>query len=398
MDSLQALGISFLGIGPWRPTAIQDLKPGTELTVKFKSGHATGSVTEATAELAHGSFNDGIYSVDSKTSYTMHMPCQAFMGYSRPSHFQLVPECLRSQATLRKPRTPPPKAHALGVSKHGHLFALQVQHYLEEKSRIEWGCNFASQALTRRPAPGLQGVWLYADESSGESGHAAAIAALLPDGTTRVLRLSPAHPSSLGSEFCGAIAAIRWINTEFSQHEVCLLINKDQVVSTLQKRQASEPSPFKDDTWTVAVHSALRLIINPLQVLWIKGHANFIRNAIRDHFSKWAAHSLIFTPDLLPPPSWVQWRYTTCQSFITLKRSDFATYCRSIPITTKRLALASAFTIRLPGFRPCFSNSRPGATMCMAINGAPCFTTTGARGADSIILWTLCLAWLSTKD
>ena len=184
------------------------------------------------------------------------------------------------------------------------------------------------------------GIWLemcvlYADGSSGESGHAAAITAFLPDGTTRVLCLSTPHPPSLGSEFTGAIAAIRWIHREFSQYEVCLLTDNDQVVSTLHKCQASEPSPFKDDTLTVAVHSDLRLIVNPLQVLWIEGHANLIGNEISDHFSKCAADSLIFTPDLLPPPPpWVQWRYTTCLSFINSKRSNFATYCRSIPITT----------------------------------------------------------------
>ena len=38
MHSIHALGISFHSIGPWRPTAIQDLKSGTQLTVKFKSG------------------------------------------------------------------------------------------------------------------------------------------------------------------------------------------------------------------------------------------------------------------------------------------------------------------------------------------------------------------------
>ena len=40
MDSIHALDISFRGIAPSRPTAIRDLKPGTQLTVKFKSGHA----------------------------------------------------------------------------------------------------------------------------------------------------------------------------------------------------------------------------------------------------------------------------------------------------------------------------------------------------------------------
>ena len=140
---------------------------------------------------------------------------------------------------------------------------------------------------------------------------------------------------SLGSEFWGAIAAIRWSHRDFSQYEVCLLVDNDQVVSILQKCQASEPSPFRDDTWTITVHSALRLIINPLHVLWIKGHANFVGNEIKDYFSKWAAHSLIFTPDILPPPPpWVQWRYTTCLSFINSKRSNSATCCRNIPITT----------------------------------------------------------------
>ena len=185
MDSIHALGISFHSICPWRPTAIQDLKPGTKLPVKFKSGHATGSVTEATSKWANVSFHDGIYSVDSHTSYTMHMPCQAFMDYSHPSHFQLVSEFLRPQATILEPPTPPHNAHALGVSQHGHLFALQVQHYVEEKALIEWGCHDASQPLTRPPAPGLKCVWLYADGSSGESGHAAAITAFLPVGTTR---------------------------------------------------------------------------------------------------------------------------------------------------------------------------------------------------------------------
>ena len=302
MDSIHALGISFHSIGPWRPTAIQDLKPGTQLTVKLKSRHATGSVTEATSRGANVLFNDRIYSVDSLTSYTMHMPCHAFMDYSHPSHFQLIPECWRPQATIPEPPIPPHNAHTLGVSKHGHLFALQVQHYLEEKSLIEWGCHDASQALTRQPAPGLQRVWPYADGSSGESGHAAAITAFLPDCTTRVLCLSSAHHSSLGSEYWGVFAAIRWIHREFSQHEVCLLIDNDQVVSTLQKFQASERSPIKDDTWIIAVHRALRLIINPLKVLWIKGHANFFGNEISDHFSKWTAHSLISLPTFSHAP------------------------------------------------------------------------------------------------
>ena len=143
MDSSHALGIFFHSIGPWRPTVIQDPKPGTQLTVKFKSGHATGSVTEATSEWANVSFHDGIYSVDSHTSYAMHMPRQAFVDYSHPSHFQLVPEFLRPQPTVPEPPTPLHNAHALGVSQHGHPFALQVQHYLEEKSLIEWGCHDA---------------------------------------------------------------------------------------------------------------------------------------------------------------------------------------------------------------------------------------------------------------
>ena len=122
-----------------------------------------GSVTEATSKWANVLFHDGIYSVDSHTSYTMQMPCHAFMHYSGPSHSQLVPEFLRPQATIPKPPTPPQDARALGVSRHGHLFALQVQHYLEKKSLIEWGCHDASQALTRPLAPGLEGVWLYAE-------------------------------------------------------------------------------------------------------------------------------------------------------------------------------------------------------------------------------------------
>ena len=91
MDSIHAFGISFHSICPWRPTAIQDLKPVTQLPVKLKSGHATFSVTKATSKWANVSFHDGIYSVDSHTSYTMQMPCKAFMEYSHPSHFQLVP-------------------------------------------------------------------------------------------------------------------------------------------------------------------------------------------------------------------------------------------------------------------------------------------------------------------
>ena len=148
-------------------------------------------------------------------------------------------------------------------------------------------------------------MWLYSDGSFGESGHAAAVTAFLPDGTPRVLCLSSRHLSSLGSEFWGAVAAIRWIHRERSQYELCLLIDNEQVVSTLQKCQVYRPSPFQDNTWTVAVHSALLLITNPLHIMWIKGHANFIGNEICDHFSKWAAHSLIFTPDLPPPPGTV---------------------------------------------------------------------------------------------
>ena len=215
MHCIHALGISIHSIGPWRPTVFQDLKPGTQLTVKFKSGHAMGSVTEATSKWANVSFHDGIYSVDYHTSYTMHIPCQAFMDYSRPSHFQLAPQILRPQGTITKPPTPPHNARLLGVSRHSHLFALQVQDYLEDKSLIEWGCHDASQALTRPPAPGLQRVWLHTDGSSGESCHAAAITAFLPDDATRVLSLSSPDSSFLDSEFWGAIAAIRWIHREF---------------------------------------------------------------------------------------------------------------------------------------------------------------------------------------
>ena len=203
MDPIHALGISFHSIGPWKPTAIRDLMPGTQLTVRFKSGQATGRVTEATSKWANVSFHDGVYSVDTHTSYTMHMPCHAVMNYSRPSHFQLVPEFLRRQKTIPKPPAPPHNAHALGISQHGHLFAPQAQHYLGKRSLDEWGCHGAAEALTRPPTPGLQRVWLYSDGSSGESGHAAAVTAFLPDGTTRVLCLSSPHPSSLGSEFWG---------------------------------------------------------------------------------------------------------------------------------------------------------------------------------------------------
>ena len=108
------------------------------------------------------------------------------------------------------------KRDALGTSQHGHLFALQAQHYLQKKSLDEWGCHDAAEALTRPPAPGLQPIWLYSDRSSGESGHAAAVTAFLPDSTTRVLCLSSSHPSSLSSEFWGAVAAIRWIHRELS--------------------------------------------------------------------------------------------------------------------------------------------------------------------------------------
>ena len=201
MDSIHALGISFHSIGPRRPTAVPDLTPCTQLTVRFKSGQATGRVTEASSKWANVSFHDGVYPVDTHTSYTLHMPCHAVMDYSRPSHFQLVPEFLRPQETIPEPPAPPYNAHARGMSQHGHLFALQAQHYLEKKSLHEWGCHDAAKALTRPPAPGLQRMWLYSHDSSGESGHAAAVTAFLPDGTASVLCLSSSHPSSLGSEF-----------------------------------------------------------------------------------------------------------------------------------------------------------------------------------------------------
>ena len=107
MDSIHALGISFHSIGPWRPTAIQDLTPGNQLTVRFKSGQATGRVTEATSKWANVSFVDGVYSVDTHTSHTMHMPCHVVRNYSRPSHFLLVPEFLRPQETIPEPQAPP---------------------------------------------------------------------------------------------------------------------------------------------------------------------------------------------------------------------------------------------------------------------------------------------------
>ena len=169
-------------------------------------------------------------------------------------------------------------------------------------------------------------MWLYADGSSGEPGHVAAIQAFLPDDTTRVLCLSSPHPSSLGSEFWGAIAAIRLIHREFSQYEVCLLIDNDQVVSTLQKCQASEPNPFRDDTWTIAVHSALHLIINPLHVLLIKGHANFVGCLVVLFVADFHSRPTAAPPPPGPPPP--------CLSFINSKRSNFATYCRKAPITT----------------------------------------------------------------
>ena len=206
-------------------------------------------MTEATSKWANVSFHDAVSSVDTHTTYTMHMPCHAVMDYSRPSHLQLVPEFLRPQETIPEPPAPPHNAHALGISQHGHLFALQAQHYLEKKSLEQCGCHDAAEALTRPLAPGLQRPLLYSDGSSGESGHAAAVTAFLPNGTTRVLCLSPPHLFSLGSEFWGAVAAIRSSHRELSQYEVCLLIDNKEVVSTLQKCQVYRPSPFQD-TWT----------------------------------------------------------------------------------------------------------------------------------------------------
>ena len=83
MDSIHALGISFHSIRPWTHTAIQDLKPGTQLTVKFKSGHATGSVTEATSKWTNVSFHDRSYSVDSHTSKPC--TCQAKPSWITPA-------------------------------------------------------------------------------------------------------------------------------------------------------------------------------------------------------------------------------------------------------------------------------------------------------------------------
>ena len=174
-------------------------------------------MTDRTSKWANVSFHDGVYSVDTRTSDTMHMPCHAVMDYSPPSHFQLVPEFLCPQETIPEPQAPSHNAHALGISQHGHLSALQAQHYLEKKSLDEWRCHDAAEALTSPPAPGLQRVWLYSDGPSGESVHAAAVTDFLPDGTTRVLCLSSPHPSPLGSEVWGAVAAIRWIHRELSQ-------------------------------------------------------------------------------------------------------------------------------------------------------------------------------------
>ena len=94
-------------------------------------------MTDPTPKWANVSFNQGIYSVDSGTSFTMHMPCKAFMDYFHRPHFQFVLEFLCPGATIPEPPTPTHNAHTLGVSKHGHLSALQVQHYPEEKSLME---------------------------------------------------------------------------------------------------------------------------------------------------------------------------------------------------------------------------------------------------------------------
>ena len=190
-------------------------------------------------------------------------------------------------------------------------------------------------------------------------------------------------------QFCNCI---RWIHRDFSQHEVCLLIGNDQVVSTLQKCQASEPSPFKDDTWTVAVHSALRLISNPLQVLWIKGHANFIGEKNQRQFLKMGSSQ----PDFPPPPR----GSVAIHHLPVLHKFKTQQICHLLSQHShNNIAVGPSFSLynKASWFRPCLSKLRPSATTCTAISGATCFTTTSTQGADSIIPWTPCPARLSAK-
>ena len=225
-------------------------------------------------------------------------------------------------------------------------------------------------------------MWLYSDGSPGGSSHATAVTAFLPDSTTRVLCLSSPHPFSLGSEFWGAVAAIHWIHRELSQYEVCLLIDNEQVVSTLQKCQVYRPNPFQDDTWTVAVHSASLLITNPLNIMWIKGHAIFIGNKICDHFSKWATHSLFLPQTSSPPPL----GSVAVHHLPVLHKLKVQQFRDLLPQHShNNIAVGPSFSLynKASWFSSLFSNWRPGAIMCTGTSGAICSTTTTVPGADS---------------
>ena len=253
MDAAHALGLSFYSIGPWRPSAYEHLPVGSTITLKFKSGPSTGAVLRTSPSWANVQFADGIFSVSNDAHFTHHHPCHSFLSYSHRHHQLLIPTFLRPQETIQNCPDPPHGATIDSVSLHGHLFDLPgVCHRLYEKDLKTWGCQGALSSLLSPPAEGKKRIWAYSDGSSGTDGHGSAIVLFHPDGWTKVLCLSSPHPPALGAEHWGVASAYRWLSREFPGHDIVLLVDNEQVVSTYQAMQvsSSRPDPFSPGgTW-----------------------------------------------------------------------------------------------------------------------------------------------------
>ena len=143
------------------------------------------------------------------------------------------------------------------MTVHGHPFDLQgVCHRLHEEILNTWGCQGALSDLLSPPIERKKRIWAYSDGSSGADGPGPAIFLFDPDGGTKVLCLSYPYQSGLGGQHWSAAAAYCWLSKDFSQCDVILLIDNEQVVTTYQSMEAStgKPNPFgPGGTWTEPV-------------------------------------------------------------------------------------------------------------------------------------------------
>ena len=89
---------------------------------------------------------------------------------------------------------------------------------------------------------------------------------------------------------------------------VCFLIDNDQIETKLahsvRLSRSNEPPLQGSCIWIRIFLSLLKALPLSTQVhcAWIKGHAGFQGNVVSDHFSKWAAHALLWHRNATPPP------------------------------------------------------------------------------------------------